>query len=96
MRYVDLVVRVQFCSSRTPPTTIASGTGYDVVNESASREGSSFSTSYPPNAWTAQITSLGKMADSLIELNRLLQEERSKNLISMEKNYSLKLKLGQS
>ena len=77
----------------TPPTTNASGTGYVVVNESASREGGSLSTSYPPNALTAQITSLGRMADSLIELNRLLQEERSKNLILMEENYSLKLKL---
>ena len=73
-----------------PHTTNASG----MVNESASQEGGSLSTSYPPNALTAQITSWGKMADSLIELNRLLQEERSKKLILMEENYSLKLKLG--
>ena len=31
---------------------------------------------------------------SLAELNRLLQEERSRNSILMEENYSLKLKLG--
>eukprot|EP00112_Aurelia_sp_Birch-Aquarium-sp1_P022599 Seg642.3 transcript_id=Seg642.3/GoldUCD/mRNA.D3Y31 product="hypothetical protein" protein_id=Seg642.3/GoldUCD/D3Y31 len=76
-----------------PPTTNASGTGYGVANEPASREGSSFSTSYPPDTLTAQITSLGIMVNSLVELNRLLQEERSKNLILMEENYSLKLKL---
>ena len=76
-----------------PITNASSGTGYEVVNEPASQEGGSFSTSYPSNALTAQITSFGKMADSLIELNRLLQEERSKNLILMEENYSLKLKL---
>ena len=60
----------------SPPITKTSGTVYEVVNEPASQEGGSFSTSYPPNALTAQITSSGKMADSLIELNRLLQEER--------------------
>ena len=77
----------------TQPTTNASGKEFEVMNESSSQEGGSFSTSYPLNALTAQITSLGKMADTLIELNRLLQEERSKNLILMEENYSLKLKL---
>ena len=62
----------------SPPTTNASGTGYEVVNEPASQERGSFSTSYPSNALIAQITSFGKMADSLIEHNRFLQEKRSK------------------
>ena len=71
---------------QSPPTTNASGTAYKVVNEPASQERGSFSTFYPPpDALTAQITSLGKLAASLVELNCLLQEERSKNLILMEK-----------
>ena len=47
------------------------------MNESASQEWGSFFTSYPFNTLTAQITSLGKIADTLIELDRLLQEGRS-------------------
>ena len=57
------------------------------MNDSTSQEGGSFSTSYPLNALTAQLTSLGEMAHILIELNRLFQEERSNNLILMEENY---------
>ena len=57
------------------------------------QEGGSFSSSYP-DTLIAQFISVGKMADSLAELNRLLQEERSRNSILMEENYSLKLKLG--
>ena len=80
-------------SPHTPPSTKASVLGYEEVNEPASQEGGSFSSSYP-DTLIAQFISLGKMADSLAELNRLLQEERSRNSILMEENYSLKLKLG--
>ena len=80
-------------SPHTPPSTKASAFGYKEVNEPASQEGGSFSSSYP-DALIAQFISVGKMADSLAELNRLLQEERSRNSILLEENYSLKLKLG--
>ena len=80
-------------SPHTPPSTKASVFGYEEVNEPASQEGGSFSSSYP-DALIAQFISVGKMADSLAELNRLLQEERSRNSILLEENYSLKLKLG--
>ena len=79
-------------SQHTQPSTKANVFGYEEVNEPASQEGGSFSSFYP-DTLIAQIISVGKMADSLAELNRLLQEERSRNSILMEENYSLKLKL---
>ena len=80
-------------SLHTPPSTKASVFGCEEVNEPASQEGGSFSSSYP-DALIAQFISVWKMADSLAELNSLLQEERSRNSILLEENYSLKLKLG--
>ena len=77
----------------THAPTKASEFGYEEVNEPASQEGGSISFSYPDTLIT-QFISVGKMADSLAELNRLLQKERSRNSILMEENYSLKLKLG--